>query len=189
MARALGGNFSHLHEKFLEVILGIPGARPIISLCYRAYFCPPSESTSTTPAVSSNGLEPWVLVAQGTESRHRQRGSAPSTRYIGILGSSSLFILHEQGLVALHPAEPDLRSSALPAFCLQVARQLDCSFFTSRPPILFSVHGSQRECVADIVRVHLVVVGNTHASRVALETLPSEQLRRSLTRKPRSGAS
>lgn len=87
----------------------------------------------------------------------------------GVLGSSSLFILHEPGLVALHPAEPDLCSSALHAFCLQVARQLDCSFFRSRhPSILFSVPGSQRECVPEIVRVHLVVVGTTYASPVAL---------------------
>lgn len=85
------------------------------------------------------------------------------------MGSSSLSILHEPSLVALHPAEPDLCSSALPASCLQVARQLDCSFFRSRHlSILFSVPGSQRECVPETVRVHSVVVGTTHASRVAL---------------------
>lgn len=85
------------------------------------------------------------------------------------MGSSSLFILHEPSLVALHPAEPDLCSSALPASCLQVARQLDFSFFRSRhPSILFSVPCSQRECAPEIVRVHSVVVGTTHASRVAL---------------------
>lgn len=127
----------------------------------------------TTAAVGSNGLEPWVLVTQGIESRHRLRGSAPSTRYLR--DSGLVFVVHSARTrpSGIHPAEPDLCSSALHASCLQVARQswqLDCSAFRSRhPSILFSVPGPPSrvragDCSCSLSRGR----ENTHASRVAL---------------------
>lgn len=165
------GPFSSPHRS-VRVILGLALSLAHHQLMLSCLFLPTDQihtQFSTPPVVSSSGLESWLLAAQGIESRHRLCGRVPPTRYIR--NSGLVFVVRSARTrsCGLHPAEPDLCSSALHAFYLLVARQLYCSFLRSQQPsTLFSVPDTHRECVPEIVPVHSVVVGTTHASRVAL---------------------
>lgn len=82
-------DFYESGSEFLE--LGTPSAYVIVLIS--AHREQGHTQFSTTPAVSSNGLEPWVLVTQGIESRHRLRGgSVPSARYLR--NSGLVFVVH-----------------------------------------------------------------------------------------------